>query len=119
MAQADFAHAGLEHAMARFPGSANVLRRLALSAPEFRGLCEDYALAKESLARFEARPDASERPEVGDYRSVIAELEGELGQFLNVAKGAVRRSPDPARNPAQAGIEKGSPGAGGQEREEP
>jgi hypothetical protein len=72
--------------MVRFPGSANALRRLALSDPEFRGLCEDYALAKESLARFEARPDAAVRPEVGDYRSVIAELEMEFGRFLRGAE---------------------------------
>jgi hypothetical protein len=85
MGQVDFSQAGLAHAMARFPGSSKDLRRLALSDPEFRGLCEDYALAKQSLARFEARPDAAERPEVADYRSVIAELELEFDRFMKDA----------------------------------
>lgn len=82
MAQADIALAGLARAVARFPEHAAALRRLVLADPEFRGLCEDYALAQESLSRFEARPDADERPEVGDYRGLIAELEREIGRFL-------------------------------------
>jgi hypothetical protein len=48
----------------------------------FAKLCEEYALALESLARFEARPDAAERAEVGEYRTVIAELEHEIARFL-------------------------------------
>ena len=55
--------------------------RLALADPAFREICEEYALAQESLARFEARPDAAERPEIGDYRTVIAELEGEIDRI--------------------------------------
>lgn len=38
--------------------------------------------ARESLARFEAMPDAVERPEVSDYRRVIADLEGEIERYL-------------------------------------
>ena len=54
--------------------------------PGFREICEEYALAQESLARFEARPDAAERPEIGDYRTVIAELESEIDRFLREAE---------------------------------
>ena len=61
------------------------LRRLALTDPAFREICEEYALAQQSLARFEARSDAAERPEIGDYRTVIAELEGEIDRFLREA----------------------------------
>lgn len=85
MAKADVAEAGLARAVERFPEAAGALRRLARSDPDFREICEEYALAQESLARFEARPDAAERPEVGDYRTVIAELEGEIDRILKEA----------------------------------
>ena len=86
MAKADIAQTGLAQAAARFPEAAARLRRLALADPGFRDLCEDYGLARESLARFEARPDAAERPEIREYRSVIAELEGEIDRFLKEAR---------------------------------
>jgi hypothetical protein len=85
MADADIAKAGLARAVARFPEATAALRRLALADPEFRELCEEYALAQQSLARFEARADARERPEVGEYRLVIAELESEIDRFLKEA----------------------------------
>lgn len=66
----------------RFPTMAPALRRLALRDPAFRSLCEDYALARASLAAFEARPDADVRPEIADYRSVIDELDAEIARFL-------------------------------------
>jgi enoyl-[acyl-carrier protein] reductase I len=58
---------------------------LALSDRAFRSLCEDYALARASLTSFQARADARERPEIADYRTVIAELEGEIARALTVA----------------------------------
>ena len=85
MADAEIAQTGLARAVARFPDAEARLRTLALADPAFREVCEEYALAQQSLARFEARPDASERPEVGDYRTVIAELEGEIVRFLKEA----------------------------------
>jgi len=84
MADAEIAQ-GLAHAIARFPKSAATLRRLALTNRTFRELCEEYALAEWSLAGFEARLDAAERPEIGDYRTVIAELESEMDRFLREA----------------------------------
>jgi hypothetical protein len=85
MAEADVARAGLSLAVARFPAEAAKLRRLALAQRAFRELCEEYALARESLARFEARPDAAERSEVGEYRTVIAELEREIDRYVKAA----------------------------------
>lgn len=85
MAKADAAEAGLARAVERFPEAAAKLRRLARSDGAFREICEEYALAQESLARFEARPDAADRPEVSDYRTVIAELEGEIDRILKEA----------------------------------
>lgn len=82
MAKAGVAEAGLAQAVERFPEAATTPRALARSAPGFRRICEEYALAQQSLAGFEARPDAAERPQVSDYRTVIAESEGEIGRIL-------------------------------------
>ncbi|HMQ92775.1 MAG TPA: hypothetical protein PKA33_12085 [Amaricoccus sp.] len=79
------ADARLAQALERFPEAAATLRRLAGSNPDFCEICEEYALARQSLAVFEARPDAAERPEIGDYRTVIAELEGEIDRILKEA----------------------------------
>jgi hypothetical protein len=81
----DIAQRGLARAVARFPEAAATLRRLALTDPAFREICEEYALAERSLAGFEARLDAAERPEIGEYRTVIAELETEIGRVLKEA----------------------------------
>jgi hypothetical protein len=85
MSDADIAQTGLARAVERFPEAAATLRRLAPADPELREICEEYALALQSLARFETRPDAAERPEVGDYRTVIAELEAEIDRILKEA----------------------------------
>ena len=81
MSRSDPAHAGLACVVERFPEKAALVRRLALRDEDFRGLCEEYALAKESLATFEARPDAAVRPEIAEYRTVIAELEREISAY--------------------------------------
>ena len=85
MADADVARTGLARAVARLPEAAATARRLALTDPAFREICEEYGLALRSLAGFEARPDVAERPEIGDYRAVIAELETEIDRFLGEA----------------------------------
>lgn len=82
MARLDIAQAGLARAVARFPEAETALRRLILTNPEFHDICEEYALAQQSLAGFEAHPEAADRPEIGDYRTVIAELEIEIGRYL-------------------------------------
>jgi hypothetical protein len=82
MADDEITQTGLARAVARFPEAEARMRTLVLADPAFREVCEEYALAQQSLARFEARPDAAERPEIGDYRTVIAELEGEIARFL-------------------------------------
>lgn len=86
MEDADIARTGLAHAVARFPEAAAALRQLARTDPEFREICEEYALAQKSLAGFEARPDAAERTEIGDYRTVIAEIEREIDRRLREAR---------------------------------
>ena len=72
----------LAQVLALFPERSLHIRELFLRDESFRGLCEDYALARETLVRFEALPDADRRPEVPDYRSVISELEKEIAVML-------------------------------------
>lgn len=82
----DSAKAAIAQIAARFPEDASRFPDLAVADPDFRELCEEYGLARASLAVFEARPDAADRPEVPDYRAVIAELESEIGRFLGGAR---------------------------------
>jgi hypothetical protein len=53
MCDADSAKTGLAQAVERFPEAAVALQ-LALTSPVFREICEEYALAQQSLAGFEA-----------------------------------------------------------------
>ncbi len=75
----------LAHVLARFPEEGSPVRRLYLKNAYFRSVCEDFALANASLRRFEARPDANLRPEIGEYREILDELERELRWFLETA----------------------------------
>lgn len=72
----------LAHVLDLFPEKSIAVRELFLRDEVFRGLCEDYALARDTLVRFEAMPDADQRPEVPDYRSIIFELEKEIADIL-------------------------------------
>jgi hypothetical protein len=62
----------------RFPGRSQAICRAALRDQGFRALCDDLLLAIAALERFEQRPDAALRPEIPDYRILIAEMEAEL-----------------------------------------
>lgn len=76
---------GLDIALSRFPQSALRLRKLALADQEFRSLCEDLGLACESLARLERQAGMVDRPELDEYRHVIAELEQEISTLLLIS----------------------------------
>jgi hypothetical protein len=79
---ADAGRSGLTMAIHRFPDRAELLRHLIVRDHTIRSICEDYALALATLAAFEARTDAASRPEIGEYRTVVAELENELATVL-------------------------------------
>ena len=85
MPDVDITESGLARAAARFPESATTMRRLVETDRHFREICEEYGLAQQSLAGFEARADAADRPEIGDYRTLIVELEEEIDCFLKAA----------------------------------
>jgi hypothetical protein len=61
-----------------FPGRTEEVLRLSLRDPAFRDLCEDLEDAQASLSRLATRAGPAERPEVAEYRTIIAELEDEI-----------------------------------------
>jgi hypothetical protein len=65
-----------------FPVRKNDLLRLAISDPFFRSLCEDLDDAHESLARFILLSQTGERPEVAENRTIIADLEAEVREYV-------------------------------------
>ncbi|MFO1142806.1 MAG: hypothetical protein U1E59_10515 [Amaricoccus sp.] len=85
MRDVDITETGLTCAAERFPEAVATMRRLVETDRQFREICEEYGLARQSLAGFEARADAANRPEIGDYRTLIVELEQEIGRFLKAA----------------------------------
>ena len=88
MIDRDTARSDLAHVLERFPEAKVLIRRMFLADRSFRSVCEDYALARDTLARFQAMPNGRQRPEVADYVSVIAGLEGEIIAFIRNAGGA-------------------------------
>lgn len=65
-----------------FPARKQELLRLSLKDPVFRSLSDDLCDAHESLARFLALSEREERPEVAEYRVIIAELEAEVRRYI-------------------------------------
>lgn len=82
MSDTDFTKAGLARIAARFPDLTGALHALARTDPAFLDLCEEYELASKSLAGFLTRIDSADRREIAEYRSLIAELETEIGELL-------------------------------------
>lgn len=66
-----------------FPARKHELLRLSLRDPHFRSLSEDLCDAHDSLARLLALSDTFERPEIAEYRVLIAELEAEVRQYVD------------------------------------
>lgn len=77
----------VDQVIERFPERVQTVRLLYLRDERFRAICEDFTLAISALQRFEQRPDASLRPEVDDYRTLVRELEEELRVHLMAADG--------------------------------
>lgn len=82
MSDTDSADAVLARIAAHFPGAEGAFHKLAGADPAFRDLCEDYQLALSALAAFLARPDATERREVLEYRMIVTELQTEIDHRL-------------------------------------
>lgn len=74
--------ARLGRVLAMFPSREQEILQLSRRDSEFRSLAEDLWDAQESLRFFLALPDAASRPEVEEYRTIIAELEAEVRHYL-------------------------------------
>lgn len=72
----------LNMVLENFPSHSQLILALSLSDRLFRSLLEDLLLAQESLARFEARPDADQRPEIPEYKTIIRELQDDVQAYL-------------------------------------
>lgn len=72
----------IERLITRFPDRAPEIRNSALSDPTFRDICDDLAIAVETLSSFEARLDAATCPEISEYKTLVSELEVEAGTYL-------------------------------------
>ncbi|PWS35204.1 hypothetical protein DFH01_23150 [Falsiroseomonas bella] len=87
----------LDWVLARFPEDEALVRRLFLTQPAFRSTCEDYRLAREGLSTFEELAVSGPRAEVGEYRTLVRELEAELLAMFRAARDGA--SPPDAPRP--------------------
>lgn len=72
----------IQRLVTRFPEYATEIRRAALGDHTFRDMCDDLAIALETLSRFEVHSDADTRPEIPEYKVLISELEAEITAHL-------------------------------------
>ena len=70
----------------RFPGDSALLASLFIENAVFRAVCEDLALAKNTLQKLEAFQQEGQRPQIAEYRQLISELESEVADVLANAK---------------------------------
>lgn len=71
----------------RFPDKAARIRRLFLHTPEFRAMCEDYALALNTLERLKRDGVQAAAEVIADYAGLIPELEAEIARTLDSQGG--------------------------------
>ena len=76
----------LDPVLVLFPARKHELLTLSLKDPVFRSLCDDLCDAHESLARFLVSSATGERPEVAEYRGIIAELEAEVRRYIGATR---------------------------------
>ena len=79
----------LTQVLERFPDRAALIGRLLGESDAFRGLCEDFALARSTLARLLSVAEHERNvPVISDYESVVAELESDIATALRRADAA-------------------------------
>jgi hypothetical protein len=70
----------------RFPQHASTIRRLGARDPNFRSICEDYALALRALQHWQMTACSSPQ-KVEEYRLSLQELEAEALAALEAFEG--------------------------------
>lgn len=79
----------LTEVLERFPERAALIRRLAGENEAFLGLCEDFVLARSTLARLLSVAEVERKVTViSDYESLVVELEGDIATALRDADAA-------------------------------
>jgi hypothetical protein len=76
----------LDQLLSRFPGESVILARLLAVDDAFRNVCEDYSLAKATLAKLERFQGPQELLRIAEYRQIILELAGEIAKAIESAK---------------------------------
>ena len=79
---ADYPRFDLALVLVRFPEKADQVRQLASDDEEFHELCEHYSMARAALDRFQCQSTDGQRPEVAEYKLLIADLEREIQEFI-------------------------------------
>ena len=82
MASQTKSNLGVTAVIARFPQHWEHIRLLTGRDNDFDAVCEEYALAKESLDFWKASRPANSVERIAEYELIIAELEDELGRCL-------------------------------------
>ena len=82
MAKNSTATIDLASILVRFPEDTEQISRLVKADAAFRDICEDYTLARAVLETFERHSINWLRVEFDDYKTLIAELEKEIGNIL-------------------------------------
>lgn len=86
MSDSDASRLDLTEVLARFPHCAPLIRRLVVADESFWSVCEDYALARATLAKLQARPqDDQDAEKVAEYVALVADLEREITEALRRA----------------------------------
>jgi hypothetical protein len=67
----------------RFPDRSEEILRLYATIDDIRHICDDLALAIETLQRFESRIDRDSASEIRDFKEIIDKLDAELIQLVD------------------------------------
>jgi hypothetical protein len=67
----------------RFPDRSEEILRLYDTIDDIRHICDDLALAVETLQRFESRVDRDSASEIKDFKEIIEKLQSELIHIID------------------------------------
>ena len=70
----------------RFPDDAALIARLLVQDDAFRNLCEDFVLAKSTLANLDTFQPRQQTTKIAEYGQLVAELGNEIAGALEHAK---------------------------------
>jgi len=87
----------LERAEAHFPGQAQLVQRLFYGSDAFHSMCEDLAIAVETLTHIERLPETVREARRQEYAALVEALLKEMGEALAQSKIVMLRRPSDTR----------------------